>query len=130
MNILQHKYSDIQKETERKQGQQPQQNETENETKSKVAKVKFHRKLIENKVCIVGAIRIISSTDTSVQKENEMNNHAESKTTGEQVIKDRNEKKKKKKKNRSKKNSTQDTANTVKNRSNDHRKSKKSVVVA
>ena len=53
MNILQHKYSDIQKETERKQGQQPQQNETENETNSKVAKVKFHRKLIENKVCIV-----------------------------------------------------------------------------
>ena len=42
--------------------------------------------------------RIISSTDTSVQKENEMNNHAESKTTGEQVIKDSHEKKKKKKK--------------------------------
>ena len=55
-----------------------------------------------------------------------MNNHAESKTTGEQVIKDSHEKKKKK--NRSKKNSTQDTANTVKNRSNDQRKSKKLVV--
>ena len=39
--------------------------------------------------------RIISSTDTSVQKENEMNNHAESKTAGEQVIKDSHEKKKK-----------------------------------
>ena len=56
-----------------------------------------------------------------------MNNHAESKTTGEQVIKDSHENKKK---NRSKKNSTQDTANTVKNRSNDQRKSKKSVVAA
>ena len=55
-----------------------------------------------------------------------MNNHAESKTTGEQVIKDSHEKKKKK--TRSKKNSTQDTANTVKNRSNDQRKSKKLVV--
>ena len=37
-------------------------------------------------------------------------------------------KKKKKKKTRSKKNSTQYTANTVKNRSNDQRKSKKLVV--
>lgn len=44
MNILQHKYSDIQKETERKQGQQPQQNETENITANNYDKRKTFSK--------------------------------------------------------------------------------------
>ena len=48
---------------------------------------------------------IISSTDTSVQEENEKNNHAESKTTDEQEIEDGHEKEKTTK---SKKNSAQD----------------------
>ena len=48
---------------------------------------------------------IISSTDTSVQEENEKNNHSESKTTDEQEIEDGHEKEKT---TRSKKNSAQD----------------------
>ena len=48
---------------------------------------------------------IISSTDTSVQEENEKNNHAESKTTDEQEIEGSHEKEKT---TRSKKNSAQD----------------------
>ena len=44
--VLQKKYSDIQEETERKQPQQLQQNET----KTIVTKVKLQHKLVEKKV--------------------------------------------------------------------------------
>ena len=122
--VLQQKYPNIQKETERKP---PPQNETENKTenncgKSKIQSKTSSKKSINNstKTCI------ISRAENYVEEETEENNPAENKKTDEQRIAGIHEKEKTV---GSRKDSSQDTASAARNRHNNQGKSSKSVVI-
>ena len=122
--VLQQKYSNIQKETERKP---PSQNETENKTENNCGKSKIPSKT-SSKESINNSTKtlIISGAENYVEEETEENNPAENKTTDEQRIAGIHEKEKTI---GSRKNSTQDTASTARNRHNNQGKSSKSVVI-
>ena len=122
--VLQQKYSNIQKETERKP---PPQNETENKTENNCGKSKIPSKT-SSKESINNSTktRIISRAENYVEEETEENNPAENKTTDEQRIAGIHEKEKTI---GSRKDSTQDTASAARNRHNNQGKSSKSVVI-
>ena len=82
--VLQLKYSNIQKEIERKP---PPQNKTENKTENNCGKSKIPSKT-SSKESINNSTktRIISRAENYVEEETEENNPAENKTTDEQRI--------------------------------------------
>ena len=82
--VLQQKYSNIQKEKDRKP---PPQNETENKTENNCGKTEIPSKT-NSKESINNSTKtsIISRSENYVEEETEENNPAENKTTDEQRI--------------------------------------------